>query len=335
MANSELDNFGIIKEQLSIFGGRQKPAGEWRMVVCPFHNDRGPSCGVYMRRDDTKKKLGFFNCLGCGTHGPWNVFAEKTGLQQIKEWNSAERKVEYDVSNDDTALLSDSGLTMRAVYKAMNCPEAQPWPVELDWRGIKGALISAVGGRVVNDEYNDSLAVLFPIKMGRKIRGAVKAVYQKKTKEQLGYITMNGEWVSQYGLFPYDYTSQLIRRMGYNFIILVEGPRDALRLLKMGLPALAVLGANTIGKTKMLYVKNLGVENIYVMPDNDNGGTKLWQNIKQKLNGDVKSRRLKLPVERDENNKIIKMDPFSAPYSVMKEVKILMTERHGWVKEGQ
>lgn len=327
------DNFAIIKEQLSILGGRQKTTGEWRQVACPFHDEKEPSCGVFMRRDDIKRKLGYFNCFGCGAHGEWNTFAEKTGLKQIKEWNSAERKVEYSLDKDESALLSDSGMTMRAVYKAMNCPEAQPWPENIDWRGIGGALISAVGGRVINDEYNDSLAVLFPIKMGRRIRGAVKAIYNKKSPNQLGYLTMSGEWVSQYGLFPYDYTANLIKRMGYKFIILVEGPRDALRLLKMGLPALAVLGANTIGRTKMLYVLNLGLDIVYAMPDNDNGGNKLWSNLKERLADKVKLRRLKLPREKGDDGKIIKMDPFNAPASVLKEVRLLMKERHGWKRE--
>lgn len=321
------DNFTIIRDQLQRFGGRQKQAGEYRMVVCPFHVDGTPSCGVYLRKDHPTKTLGYFNCLGCGAHGNWNTFAEKTGLEQVKAWNGKEKTVEYSTARDEEALLGDSGITMSAVYKAMRCPEAQPWPTAMDWRGVNGNLIAAVGGKAINDERNDGIAVLFPVKIGRKIRGAVKAMFQKKTPTQLGYITMEGEWVKQFGLFPYSYAAKLIRRNDYKFVILVEGPRDALRLLAMGLPAISVLGANTIGKTKMLYITNLGVDQIYAMPDNDRGGSLLWKNIKRHL---PDARRLKLPRERDENNKLIKMDPFSAPYSIMKAVKVLMTERHGW-----
>lgn len=327
----EVDNFEIIRDGLTTFGGMQKQAGEWRMVCCPFHADKTPSCGVYQRRDNPRRPLGYFNCLGCGTKGEWNVFAEKTGLPTIKSWNSKEKESSYSVSRLENALLGDTGLTLRSVYKTMGCPEAQPWPVELDWRGFKGELIASVGGKVVNDEYNDSLAVLFPIKISNKVRGAVKAVYVKKFSKQLSYITMQGEWVSSYGLFPYDHVKQMIRRNGYSFVILVEGPRDALRLIKLGFPAIAVLGANTMSKTKMTYITSLGIDTMYVMADNDNGGSKMWSNVKHAAQLPV--RRLKLPREYDADNKIIKMDPFSAPASLMREVKVLMRERHGWVKE--
>jgi 5S rRNA maturation endonuclease (ribonuclease M5) len=328
----ELDNFDIIRDNLSRLGGRQKAAGDWKMVCCPFpdHQDNSPSCGVYLRKDNPYRQLGSFNCLGCGKHGDWNKFAEVAGLEKIKAWNSKETKVEYDPLKDMEAMLSSDVLTMRAVYRAMKCPEAQPWPIQLNWRGISGELVAAVGGRAVNDVYNNSLAVLFPIKIGKQIRGAVKAIYQKKDPNQLGYITMNGAWVKQYGLFPYAYTSKLINDNGFDFVILVEGPRDALRLLSLGLPAIAVLGANTIGKTKMLYVKSLGVSNVYVMPDNDKGGTMLWNNVKAMVKADTRVRRLKLPREKDENGKLIKMDPFSAPAYVLREVKQLMRDRHGW-----
>jgi DNA primase len=138
---------------------------------------------------------------------------------------------------------------------------------------------------------------------------------------------MAGEWVKQFGLFPYSYTSKLIREYQYNFVILVEGPRDALRMLKLGLPAVAVLGANTISKTKLLYIRSLGVDTVYVLPDNDKGGMALWRNVKQLM---PEARKLKLPREKDENGKIIKMDPFSMPASIAREIKALMRERHEW-----
>ena len=85
-----MDNEEIVREQLRRLGGRQKTAGDWHMVQCAFHDDSSPSCGVYLRKDDPNRKFGSFNCLGCGAHGDWNVFAEKASLEQIKAWNSAE-----------------------------------------------------------------------------------------------------------------------------------------------------------------------------------------------------------------------------------------------------
>lgn len=319
-------NEEIILEQLRRLGGKQKTAGAWHMVQCVFHKDNTPSCGVYLRRDDPKRKLGSFNCFGCGAHGDWNKFAEQANLEQIKSWNSVETHVSYSLDNADNELLGNSGQTLKAVLSSMDCPEAHPWPVYVDWRGLPGHLISAVGGLAINDTIG-GIAVLFPIILGDRVRGAVKALYKKTSNT--GYITMQGSWVKQFGLFPYAYTYSLIQDRDYRFVILVEGPRDALRLLKLGLPALAVLGANTISKTKMLYVENLGVDQVYVMPDNDSGGKLLWKNIKRLL---PDARRLRLPEEYDRENKLIKMDPFSAPTSVIRQVKDLMKQRHSWSK---
>jgi 5S rRNA maturation endonuclease (ribonuclease M5) len=332
----DIDNFDVIRDALHQYGGRQKPAGDWRMIQCPFpdHNDGGPSCGVYMRRDG-RAKLGFFNCLGCGKKGGWNTLAGVANLPTIQEWNNAEKSVGEVISKaDEESLLGDQSLTVRRVLKIMKCEEAQPWPENIPWRGFKGNLLRLVGGLIINDYYNDSIAALFPVRIAGKVRGAVKAVYEKKTKEQLGYITMSGEWVNSYGLFPFEFTKKLIDKYHYNFVILVEGPRDALRLLKLGIPALAVLGANTIGRTKALYISSLGVDTYYVMPDNDMGGTKLWKNLKEAL-GRKKCnvKQLKLPKEKGEDGKVIKMDPFNAPREVISNLKTLLRERHGWANE--
>lgn len=279
--------------------------------------------------------LGWFNCLGCGERGGWNKLAKKTGLPKIKEWDNKEKSVgDILTKEDEGTLLGDDGMSLRTVFKVMNCPEAQPWPVMIDWRGFKGDLIRAVGGLIINDYHNDDVAVLFPIKIGGKTRGAVKAIYEKRTKQQLGYVTMKGEWVNNYGLFPYEYTKALIKQNGYDFVVLVEGPRDALRLLKLGIPALAALGANTFGKTKALYVQSIGADFVYAMPDNDSGGAALWRNIKGKLKGKIPLKRLKLPREKNEKGELIKMDPFNAPAEIMRNLKVLLKEKHGWRKSG-
>lgn len=332
--SKEVDNFDVIRDQLAQYGGRQKPAGEYHMVQCAFHQDGSPSMGVYIRRDHPTKTLGFFHCFGCGASGPWNKFADKAGLQKIKEWNNKESRVGNPVTAlEEAKLLGEETLTLRKLVKEMRCAEAQPWPAAIEWRGFSGEFIREVGGHIINDNFNDTIAVLFPIKIAGKMRGGVKAVYVKRHKKQLGYVTMAGEWVNSWGLFPYEYTKKMIQDNEFEFVVLVEGPRDALRLLRMGIPAIAMLGANTVGKSKMLYIENLGVDHVYAMPDNDRGGDALWKNIKGRTaNKSMSVKRLKLPREKDEDGKIIKMDPFSAPGWVMKNVRDLLRKRHAWRK---
>lgn len=268
--------------------------------------------------------------MGCNEKGQWNKFAEKTGLPKIKEWDTKEKEVGAGISQDEEEkLLGQTSVTLKMVLKRMSCPEAQPWPSNMGWRGFRGDLIAAVGGLVVNDYRTDSLAVLFPITIGEKVRGGVKAVYEKR-EGQTGYITMRGgEWVERYGLFPYGYTAKVIKKYEFNFVVLVEGPRDALRLLKHGIPALAVLGANTMSRTKAIFIEVLGIDMIYVMPDNDTGGSAMWKNT-QAVFKYTQIKRLRLPREYDSAGKLIKMDPFNSPKYVLDNLKDLLRKNNDW-----
>ena len=336
MAVEQRDNLDIIIEQLAKYGGHQKDASGTRMVRCPFHDEQEPSCGIYL---DTNGQipLGFFNCLGCGEKGPWNVLAEKADLEKISEWNSKPTEARDTITKDDEeSLLGDSGMSLNALFKRMACPEAQDWPIQMDWRGFPGKLIHAVGGKVIYDKYRDSIAVLFPIKMAGRVRGGVKAIYQKFNKKDLSYIAMPGPWAKKYGLFPFPYVKKLIAARGYRFVVLVEGPRDALRLLWNGIPALAVLGANNVSDLKATFILSLGVDIVYVIPDGDSGGDKLWANLKACLSGKVELKKFKLPDEKvnelqpDGTTKISKMDPGNAPRKVIWRIAKHLYRAHGY-----
>jgi hypothetical protein len=98
----------------------------------------------------------------------------------------------------------------------------------------------------------------------------------------------------------------------------------------MGIPARAVLGANTLGKRKVLHICNLGVDMVYAMTDNDSGGNTMWRNIVKTFDDSVMIRRLKLPKEYDSKGQLIKMDPFSAPASVRKRLRHYLEKNNGW-----
>ena len=328
------ENLDIILAGLQQFGGPQKDASGWKMVRCPFHGDTDPSLGVNLLTGG-KYKLGFFNCLGCGAKGNWNVFAERAGLPAIKEWANDENgsvSSTLVTAETDNELLGDAGLTFNEVKSKMGCQEAQRWPISLEWRGVKGQLVHDVGGHIIEDYHNDSIAVLFPIKIAGKVRGGVKAIFEKQDgqKGKIGYITMRGEWVKSYGLFPYVYVKNLLRKTGYKFVILTEGPRDALRLLSYGIPALALLGARTSNKTKAMFVLSLGVTHIYAMPDGDAGGDVTWKTIKSITDTTkVNLKRIKIPPSS--TGKVY--DPGNMPVSYIKKLILLLEEHHEFVRK--
>lgn len=324
---TQMDNRDIIIEALQRYGGPQKQASGWKMVRCPFHGDTDPSLGVYTALDGVRK-LGFFNCFGCGAKGYWNTFAQKTGLPEINDWEkpSAINSVSPE---DEQQLLGNVGLTFKEVLKRMSCEEAQRWPQNLDWRGYSGKLLYDLGAHIVNDAYNESVAVLFPIKIAGKVRGGIKAIFEKTKKSQLGYLTMSGEWSKKYGLFPYLMTKKLIETRGYDFVILVEGPRDALRLVQNGIPALAILGAKSFSKTKALFITALGTSTVYVMPDGDEGGKLMWDRVRQFItSGDTTLKRISLPIK----DKAHKLDPDNMPLIYLKRLVSLLVKRHNFDK---
>jgi len=331
----DVDNLTIIQEELEKYGGRQSATSSSKLVCCAFHDEKAPSCSINMSFSKINKygkpvSIGHYYCFGCGVHGPWNVFAEKAGLQKVKEWNSKEGAVHDTISNEEEeALLGESGTTLKSLLKAMRKEEAQPWPESIEWRGYNGAFIRKLGGLIANDEFNESVSLVFPVKVNGKIRGGVTAVFERKSKSQLAYMTARGEWAMKYALFPYDHVKKMIEDDELNFVILVEGPRDALRLISMGLPALAILGSKVFSKMKALLIVSLGIEIVYLMPDNDSGGKQMVKTIKGVMNElPVKLTKISLPRKLDEEGKLIKVDPNNMSKQVANKLLATLRRRH-------
>lgn len=326
------DNFQIIIDALHQYPGGQKSSANSRFLCCAFHDDNTPSMSVFLGTDGPIP-LGFWHCFGCGEKGHWNVLAKKAGLDKIQEWKTNVHPSENLITKEiEDKLLGSDTLTFKSVLRVMRCEEAMRWPSHLDWRGFDGSLIHAVGGHIINDEYNDDIALLFPIKINGRVRGAVKAIRERKSKKQLAYVTMKGDWVKDYGLFPYMYTQRILRKQRYDFVVLVEGPRDALRLVAHGVPALAVLGATSMSTVKTLLISSLDVSTVYVMPDNDEGGDVMWATARKFLKRANTStvKRLKLPKVYDDAGKLVKMDPGNCPEDVLDNLLRLFKANHGF-----
>lgn len=325
MAVDDRDNLEIIKDSLREYGGRQKHTGSSIFIVCPFHGDNDPSLGVYVGTDG-KFPLGSFHCFGCNEKGQWHKLAKEAGFPLIKEWKK-EQGVSSLISKElEDSLLGEHGTTLKSIFKAMDCEEAQKWPRDVPWRGYSGELIHKVGGHIINDSYNDSISVLFPVKVTGKIRGGIKALYRRTSKFQKAYITSKGEWIQRYGLFPYDYTKHLIEVYGFDFVILVEGPRDCLRFLNEDLPAVAVLGASSFSSLKHILIKNLGVNVVYVVPDNDKGGRTMWKTIRKHMT-DTKLVRLELP-KTDSKGNPKKIDPGNMSNVILNQILEYLDAKH-------
>lgn len=330
MARDESNREIIVRELEKYPGPRKMGSNGWLNVVCPFHDDSSPSLGIRV----TEPSLGVYNCFSCPAKGHWNTFAEKVGLEKVKDWNKAEDVDSNAVIPEglDDTLLGNRGMTFKQVIKSFNVPEATLWPEAIDWRSFPGWFMRKLGAHIILDTRADSVGAVLPVKVAGKVRGGVKAAFVKdeNNKRALSYITSRGQWVQDYGLFPYVYARQLIRKNDLGFIVLCEGPRDAMRLCLNGIPAVAVLGAKNITKRKIILAMSAGADMIYTMPDNDKGGRAMAQSVKafcKELK--VPFKNIKLPRDRDEDDKIIKMDPGNAPKKIIRQLCKHLHKAHG------
>lgn len=319
-----MDARDIIYTELSTVDGEKNITGDAFMIQCPFHGDTNPSLGVNLTTD-TNIPLGFFHCFGCGEKGNWNGLANKLGLQNIKEWQlgftgngtqRSERKrrsvLHYTCPEDQFR----EGIYTREVIK---------WPASRKWRGYKGTLIQKMGGLCYNDSLTKENMLFFPIYVNGQYRGGVRA-YQQKQVDGNSYLTTKGSWAKKYGLLGFEYVKKLVRKYKYTAIVVVEGPRDEMRLLANGIPALAVLGIEVISEKKILMILSMSprLKTIYVMPDNDLAGTQLFNNVKVLSKGLAEVKHLKLPKPKDDRGNLIKIDPDNCDKRIIKEVKKLM-----------
>lgn len=339
MAKEEIDdrdNHEIVLSELQKYGGRQKIVGEWVMVQCPHPdhpNDKTPSCGVNVSLSNEVKFS--YHCFGCNNSGKWSQFAEYANLQPIKEWKNGNiHSGELIDGNMEESLLGSASLTVKGILKQLGVPEAQLWPSNMDWRGFPGNIIRKAGGYIAHDPYNDSIQLVFIVKYAGQVRGGVKAMFEKSKKGQSSYIAMKGAWASKYGLLFFEQARTIMERNGYTFILIVEGPRDALRLLSNGIPAVAVLGAAMMSKSKALMVTALGVDRVYVLPDNDNGGETFWSGAKKVLKPLVPTTLISLP-KTDDKGKTVKIDPGNMSLDLLNDLIVMLEKKQDFKRRKQ
>jgi 5S rRNA maturation endonuclease (ribonuclease M5) len=307
----------LILEEIQSLPGPKKVNGVSVMVRCVFHQDKTPSLGIFTGNNG-KIPLGFFSCFGCGAKGPWNKLARKAGLRRIKEWsNYTESAKDLLDTTLSKKLLGVDTTTVQEVLKSFGDVADQPWPKQLDWRGYSGKLISKLGGRLIDDAYND-MCLFLPVSVNKKIVGGIKATMTKK-KGRPSYINSKGDWTQTKGLFPYDHVKRMIYKNDLDYVILVEGPRDALRLVVAGLPALCVLGSRNFSVLKSLLVTSLDIETCYVLTDNDDGGDLMAENVVPLMKKRLTTKRIKLP-------KGGKIDPGNMSEELLEKVKKIVSK---------
>ena len=256
-------------------------------IRCPFHSNNGhlertPSLVINLD-SSLKYKTGTFHCFGCNETGDWNKLAEKLNLEQVSE--------EEEQFNVGRLTQEDKDALFNSVEKKRDIVSVD-WDKNDNWRGISGKLINAIGGQLTCDKWMTDTQLYLPVKVNKKEVGGIYCKIERKSKKERGYINTPGGWIKSRGLFPFDYTKQMLKEMDKKVLFLTEGPRDTLNLLQNGLPSLAILGSNNWSSKKLDILSFLDLDRVVLAFDPDTAGQHAFKSVYKDLKRFVKLSKL-------------------------------------------
>lgn len=317
----------LVRQQIALVP-HVKMKSDMAMLPCPFHADINPSCAVYFR--SYQHNPGSWYCFGCNAHGNWDELAEALNLEKFN-------------SEPTDKFTRPVSLTLEA-FDQLEKPENLKFkdlPRNKKWRGISTNLLIDIGCKQCKVVYlNGAISETFiwmPVYIKSKLAGYIKA-RMKKDPEKPSYINKKGIWTKSRGLFPFDYAvSKLTSKKA---VVLVEGQRDALRLLQMDIPALCIMGTHNWNDKKSMLLDIAGIKRAIIFLDGDDAGisgTKLLYPSLKKYISEVKVIKLwswpgspYLRFKNEENPSKAAMkaglelwDPFSCPKEILEQVKSL------------
>lgn len=298
------------------------------MIPCPFHADKNPSCGVYFRQG--QNSTGSWFCFGCNKHGLWDELADVLGLEKFssKPEDKFSRPIKVEISDADEIS------TEKLVYKQI--------PANKAWRGISTNTLRAIGCRLCKVQYESSYSDTFiwmPVYINEELVGYIKARKQKVDGKP-SYINKKGSWAKSQGLFPFDYSIKMALQNESKAVVLVEGQRDALRLIENGIPALCIMGTHNWNDDKSKLLDIAGIEKAIICMDGDDAGISgtrlIYPSLKKyvsKVNviklwswdGSpyLKFANCKNPSKAAKDNNVELWDPFNCPTEVLDFLKDL------------
>ena len=251
---------------------KAKRKGPDVVILCPFHGDHEPSCGVNV---DPNKPAGIFKCWSCGESGGWRKLAKALDLPTLND-GAIDRRVRKP-PKPNPKETADSVCSFGGSIgsgKQTNKPgkRARKWPKDREWRGIRGGMVRWCGGRI-----SKTGKLMLPVERlglrGIEFAGAIFCSLDK-SDGQPPYLYSKGSDMKR-GLFPLTGLLRMVGKRRPSSLVLVEGSRDAMALMQRGIPSLAVLGASMCGFDKMMGVatvcRHLGLRPLVVM-DGDEAG---------------------------------------------------------------
>lgn len=293
-----------IRNTLSSKGIHGKAQGARLWICCPFHKEKEPSCTVTLRAG--KYAAGTFKCFGCGKRGTWQELAAHLGVVINSE--------EYDPGDPFLNLEEEMRGNIEHDYQIP--PGCKPWTTK--WRKLPIDFLQQFDPRKWYDPIDEVYRVLFPVVVNENLLGHIGA-YQPADKEKVSvrYRDSAGAGWKLKALFPWD-------QITTNYVVLVEGPYDALRLMRHGISAAAILGTNNWSNIKRDLVISKGFDKVFILMDGDAAGYKANRVVYKALKKIMGKDSIDM-IDLPEGN-----DPGDMPIRLVKNLRSYI-ERHGGV----
>ncbi len=305
------------------------------IVLCPFHGEKTASAHINI--DPASKYLGRLYCFGCKAKKSWAEVAETLGLDQLsgKEFHSEDAPQFFETfyaqnllgaSEEKEEIESDPSLK----ELEFNAENAKLIGLkDNEWRDFSIEFLSRIDNIRFRKRHFKTDAgwesgwfVRLPVVVNGKERGHSDArLFYDADKPS--YLNKKGAWSRAYGLFPFDNAVRLMTRRGLRTMVLVEGQRDALRLLRAGVPAVAILGVSSWSLAKIRLLELAGVDRIVLMMDGDRAGKAASQTIEPQLKEGFNLHVIRLWVLA-KKLKIKKLDPGNMPNGILRQLKKLV-----------
>lgn len=307
--SSQLSKLEFVRSQCKTIAGA-KHYKDYTMICCPFHRDANPSGRIF--HSESTKNVGFFKCYGCGKTCGWNELAPEINCEPFDK-KPVTRYVtpkEFNLENEAEEKKE------KLIFSSL--------PKHKLWRDIKTDLLISIGCKICRIDYGFTQSdkfVYLPVIIDKETVGYTKG-RMKKEKDKPSYINLKGSWVKTHGLFPFDYAISKLTET--KTLVLVEGQRDALRLLQCGIPALCIMGTQNFSIDKARLLELHGVERVVIMLDGDDAGIEGTKKVAQLVKGVLEYKVVKLWRVKDSpylTGKGEKYDPNNCPSWILKRLK--------------
>ena len=307
----------LIQEELRSLTCRKFLSGNDFRVQCPFHEgDKNPSLGVNLSMT-AKVPLGFYHCFGCGAKGPWNRLAKQFGLRELAS------DVKETETNGYASVFPD--IEKRLLGHPIEIMPNTGTPFHgKSWRGVSGRMVRRAQGILAVDWGENVLFLWLPVVCKGKTVMALKARMKKK-RGKPSYLFHDPGKVERKPWYGYDLASDMLKKGDKRSVFLVEGARDALKLMDAGIPALALLGSRQWNKRKLSQLLSLRAEynaKPVVMMDADSAGVHTQKTIVKDLRNVLGSdvNEVKLGVHADKLG-LASPDPADLPDWFLDRIK--------------